>query len=196
MNKQLLPAIIVLTVLLAASCGKKEEKVLEAGTAGKGDPGYDYGLTVEKMQFHWRLDKDELRVKLRAPVAAWLSAGFNPSKGMKDANLIIGYLENGKAVITDQHGTDPKKHMKDIDLGGEDNVREPSGSRTAGETVISFTLPVRPSDELDRPILPDAVVLLAYGKSDEAAQQHLFWAKARVNLASGAYAVTLLKKEE
>lgn len=196
MGKLRLPAIAALAALLAVSCGKKEEKVLEAGTAGAGEPGYDYALTVEKMQFHWRLDKDELRVKLRAPVAAWLSAGFNPSKGMKDANLIIGHMENGRAVITDQHGVDTKKHRKDTDLGGEDDVREPSGSRTGGETVISFAIPVRARDQLDKPVLPDAVVLLAYGKTDEAEQQHLFWAKARVNLATGAYAVTLSRKEE
>lgn len=196
MKKRSFPAAAALAVLLAASCGKKEEKIIEAGTAGSGDPGYAHKLTVEKIQFHWRLDKDDLRVKLRAPVAAWLGAGFNPSKGMKDANIIIGYLENGKAVITDQHGTDPKNHRKDTDLGGEDNVREAYGARTGGETAISFTIPVRPRDELDKPLLPDAVVLLAYGKSDQTGQQHAFWAKARVNLASGAYAITLLKKEE
>lgn len=189
-------ATAVLAIFLAASCGRKEEKILEAGTAGTGDPGYAYKLTVEKMQFHWRLDKDELHVKLRAPVAAWLSAGFNPSKGMKNADLIIGYMENGKAVITDQHGIDPKNHRKDTDLGGEDDVRKASGSRTDGETVISFSIPVRPSDKLDKPILPDAVVMLAYGKSDQTVQQHAFWAKARVNLSSGTYAVTLLKKGE
>lgn len=194
MKNFMLAVTVFLAAILAVSCGQKREQVIEAGTAVAGDSGYAYKMTVGKMQFHWRADGKELRVKLQAPVKGWVSVGFNPGKKMKDANFIISTFENGRAVVTDQHGIDPKNHKKDIDLGGEDNVRDPSGSQTDTETEVRFAFPLQSPDRLDKPIRPDStVVMLAYGKSNQMAQQHVFWAKARVNLSTGSYAVTLMK---
>lgn len=191
----LLSTAAVFTMAFSVSCGHKKETVIESGTAKAGSDGYAYLLTVENMQFHWRADDQELRVKLKAPVKGWLSVGFNPGKKMKDGNFIIGTFEDGKAVVTDQHGIDPKQHKKDTDLGGEDNIRNPSGSQTDNASELRFAFPLKSPDKLDKPIRPDsAVVMLAYGKTNQMAQQHVFWAKARINLLTGAYSLTLLKK--
>ena len=190
-------ALAALLAALAVACGKKAEKVLETGNAAAGDKGYTYAVTVEKMQFHWRLDGGLLRVKLKAPVQGWLAAGFDPERGMLGSNMMVGYLEGGRAVVTDQHGTDPKLHRKDIDLGGTDDLRETWGRQDAAGTEIGFTLPLETGDKLDKPLRPEAVVLmLAYGTTNEMAKQHVFWGKARLNLRTGAYETTIIKREE
>ena len=187
---------LVLAAALAAGCAKKEAELpLASGTAGPGDAGYTYKLTVEKMQFHWRVDGNALHIKLKAPVTGWLAVGFDPSKGMQDAHMVTGYMENGKPVILDQHGIDPKHHKPDTELGGADDVKDPAGVQAGGETELSFTIPVKSADKLDKPIPLDGTdLMLAYGESNEIAQQHVLWAKARLNLRTGAYSETLIKR--
>lgn len=187
-------AAAVLAAALA-SCAKEQKMPLVSGTAGAGDPGYTYKITVEKIEFNWRLEGNDLRIKLKAPVNGWLSAGFDPTKGMQDARMVIGYMENGKPVVVENHGIDPKHHKPDTELGGENNVKDPAGAQADGATVISYTIPLNSADKLDKPINPDGTLLmLAYGESTELAQQHVLWAEAKLNLKTGVYAETLLKR--
>jgi hypothetical protein len=180
---------------LAAGCRKKEEMPLVSGTAGPGDAGYTYKLTVEKLDFNWRVDGGDLRIKLKAPVSGWLSAGFEPTKGMQDARMAIGYMENGKPVVVENHGIDPKHHKPDTELGGENNVKDPAVAQAGGVTEVSYAIPLTSPDKLDRPINPDGTLLmLAYGETTEMAQQHALWAEVKVNLKTGAYAEVLLKR--
>jgi hypothetical protein len=200
--KEMKNAVVALVAAFAMmavfSCAKEKDKeqVLESGKAAAGDAGYTYKITVDKMQFNWKAEASGLSVKLKAPTTGWLSAGFNPTQGMKDANFIIGLIKDGKAVITDQHGIDLKQHRKDTDLGGDDNIRNPAGSEMNNETEISFVIPLKSPDSLDKPITVngDTVVLLAYGQTKQMAQQHVMWARATVNLSTGAYTVNLLKR--
>ena len=189
-------ALALAVAAMVSGCAKKPEPIISSGTAAPGDSGYTYKLTVDPMEFNWRAEGGNLHVKMKGPAGVWISVGFNPTKGMKDANFIIGYVENGKAVVTDQFGTDPKQHRKDTDLGGTDDVKDAAGFENANETVITFTLPLNSGDALDRPISLDSntVVLFAAGKEKQTAQQHTFWAKAGVNLSTGAYAVNLIRK--
>jgi hypothetical protein len=193
----LLFTVCLAAALLSCSREKASETVLASGTAGPGDQGYTYKITDEKIQYNWRIDGAKLMIKLKAETMGWIGAGFNPTEGMKDATFIIGYVKNGAVTITEQHGTDLKQHLKDTDLGGSDNVADVDGRQANNQTEISFSIPLKSPDKLDRPIDPkgDTVVLLAYGMGTELGQQHVFWSRLHVNLSDGKYSITLKKKQ-
>jgi hypothetical protein len=177
--------------LLSCNKGPGSGTLPQSGSAVKGEQGYAYKISVEKIDFSWMIEGSNLRVRLRAQTPGWVGVGFNPSEGMKDANFIMGFVKDGAATITNQHGISLTLHKKNEELGGTGHVMNPAGSGTDSETEISFTIPLKTGDKLDRPIEPkgDTVVLLAYGPARQLAMIHSFRAKLRVNLSGGAYTI-------
>jgi hypothetical protein len=185
---------IVGGILLTCTKGKESEKALESGTAVKGDPGYRYKIMIDKIQFNWSVENKNLKIKLAAQNSGWVGVGFNSTDAMKDANFILGYVKDGAAVISNQHGISSTLHKKNEDIGGASHVMNPSGTEKNGMTEISFTVPLKTGAKLDRPIdvNGNTVVLLAYGQSKNLAQLHAFRAKLNVNLSNGSYSVLLM----
>jgi hypothetical protein len=199
MKKSLLVLLISFSVGAVFSCSKAadEQKLLLSGTAVKGDQGYTYKITLEKIQFNWRIDNNNLRIKLFAQTPGWVGIGFNPSEGMKDADFILGSAAGGTATISNQHGVSKTLHSKNTDIGGVNRVINPSGNETKNGTEISFTIPYKTGDKLTKPIsvTEDIPVLLAYGQSKHLMQLHSFRAKLTVNLSTGKYAVILMTEK-
>lgn len=194
-------AMFVTLMLMAGivSCSKekaKEEPKGISSTAEKGDTGYTYKISVENITFNWKAGKN-LAVKIKAKTTGWIGIGFNPSEGMKDANFIMGYVKDGKVTISNQHGTSKSLHKSNVDLGGKENVTAKAGSEKNGETELSFEIPFKTGDKLDRPVdlNGDTTILLAYGQSDLLAQQHMSRAKIKVNLSNGSYSVISVVKD-
>ena len=77
-------------------------------------PAYDHSLGDETMSFQWRLDagKNLIYVKLTGKTDSWVSVGFNPTRRMKGANFVMGYVKNGKVKATDHFGVDIFMHKK------------------------------------------------------------------------------------
>ena len=185
---------IMAGMLVSCKKGSQSGEALESGTARKGDPGYTYRIAVDKIQFNWSVENKNLRVKLAARNPGWVGIGFNPTDGMKDANFILGYVKDGVAVISNQHGVSSTLHKKNEDIGGAGHVMNPSGMEKNGITEISFTIPLTTGGMLDRPIdlNGNTAVLLAYGESKNLAQLHSFRAKLYVNLSNGSYSIVLM----
>jgi len=82
-------------------------------------------------------------------------------------------------------------------MGGADDFTEAGGSEKNGVTEITARVPLASGDSLDKPILSagDVKVLLAYGKTDRLAQQHMFRVRAVIDFATGKYAVYLKEKD-
>ncbi len=59
-----------------------------AGSAYSAD--YQHSIDVDKMKFSWSIDGDKLAASVSGPTTSWVAVGFNPTKAMKDANIIIG----------------------------------------------------------------------------------------------------------
>jgi hypothetical protein len=183
----------IIGIFLTCSKGTGN-KPIESGMAGKGDPGYTYKISIEKMQFDWAVAGDTINVMLKGQTNGWVGIGFNSTNGMKDGNFILGMYKNGQAVLTNQHGTASTMHKKNVDLGGNNHIKNPSGSEKNGVTEIAFTYPLKTGGRLDRPIdvKEKTIVLLAHGPSKELSQVHSFRAKLEVNLSTGKYSVLLM----
>lgn len=150
---------------------------------------YDHKLKKGKMEFEWKVDGKDLHIKVRAKTKGWVGIGFNPSKKMKGANILIGRVKSGKASVRDDWGTSTIGHSSDKKKGGKKNVSNVSGSEKGGFTELMFTIPLDSGDSVDTVIQPkgETTVILAYGRSDSYRLGHKFVTTLKVNLETGKF---------
>ena len=148
----------ILIVLISSSLGAGEWKSADAG---------DFHL-------EWMVDGLNLNIKVTAPTEGWIAVGFNPTKKMKDANIIMGYVEDGMVVIEDHFGSGQISHRNDGSLGGSDDVMNKSGSERNGVTELSYTIPLNSGDPYDRVLTEGHTykVILASHSKDKITMKH------------------------
>ncbi len=130
--------------------------------------------TAASVTLQWAVKDKNLYVILSAPTDGWVAVGFEPTRMMKDANIIIGYVKGKKVVIDDQFGVRPTSHAPDTDLGGTNDVTILGGSDIGGTTTLKFSIPLDSSDTFDRKIERGTAytVLVAYGVKDNLYAYH------------------------
>ena len=151
---------------------------------------YDHEITVQKMVVSWKIDGPNIQVKLSAPTKGWVGIGFNPSDEMKDAKFILGYVKDGKLVLTDDFGTADTKHEPVETLGGKSDVTSVGETLQGDTTTIEFVMPLASTDSKGCKIDPagNTTVLLAYGPDNDSFKiKHKFRTKISVNLTTGEY---------
>lgn len=138
------------------------------------------------MTLRWRVVADELEVELSAPTRGWLAVGFRPTRAMRDANLLIGYVAGDEVVITDQFGTSMTSHREDEEIGGTRDVTIISGSETDAGTTLRFRIPLDSGDEHDRALVAGETIpaILAYGpdSADDTRTYHASRAAIEITL--------------
>jgi hypothetical protein len=150
---------------------------------------YQHSLQIDQMRFDWSIDGANLAVRIAAPTTGWVAVGFNPTDMMKDANIIIGYVKNGKVEISDDFGTRVTQHSSDEKKGGASNVTVVGGSESGATTTLEFIIPLNSGDANDGIIDPqaDTKVMFAYGPDrDSMKMKHTFAKTVTINLGSGA----------
>ena len=150
---------------------------------------YDHELEAKGATFAWKVDGETLHAKVSAKTEGWVAVGFNPSKLMKDANFILGYVKDGEVTVVDHFGDKSTGHSPDEKLGGTSDVTVVGGSEEGGVTTIEFTIPMNSSDKYDSVLSADGdtVVLLAYGPDrDSFKPRHKSRVEKIVNLGTGA----------
>ncbi len=137
-------------------------------------------LTVEDFLLTWTVEEGTLTITAQAPTTGWVAVGFEPTAAMKDADIIIGYVENGSLFLRDDFGDGHISHSADTELGGSDDVTAISGTEEGSLTSISFSTPLDSGDSYDRQLTPGTTVkvILAYGPegSDDFEGYHA-WAE-------------------
>jgi len=157
-------------------------------TGGLYAAEYQHSLTVDKMTFDWSIEGENIAIKLAAPTKGWVGIGFHPTVEMKGANIILGFVKDGKVEIEDDFGNQPTIHTADTKREGKDNVTVIGGSETGDITTLEFSIPLRSDDPNDGSIEPngDTKVILAYGPDrDSTKLKHQFAKTITVNLAGG-----------
>lgn len=158
-------AVPLLSILAAVvfGCGSEASGDEVVQTSEEGN-----SITVEGFVLEWSIEENSITITAEAPTTGWIAVGFEPSAAMKDANIIIGYVENGELFIRDDWGDGHISHSPDIELGGSSDVTAIAGSEGGGKTTISFSIPLDSGDEYDRELQPGSVykVILAYGPDD------------------------------
>jgi hypothetical protein len=122
-------------------------------------------LSVDDVSLSLETDGTDLTIGITAPTTGWVAVGFDPSAAMKDANIIIGYVEGGEVFIRDDWGSGHTTHEPDTEMGGTDDVTVVSGSESDGVTSLTFTIPLDSGTPGDKAVAPGNTydILLAYG---------------------------------
>ena len=149
---------------------------------------YDHEVKAKNISFAWKIDADKLLGKISAKTDGWVAVGFNPSTKMKDANIIIGYVDGKEVKIYDHFGDKATGHSEDTKEGGSEDVTLVSGVEDGGMTTIEFTMPINSGDKLDGALSVDSdtALILAYGERDSIKARHKYRTEMTVNLGTGA----------
>lgn len=155
--------VVAMAVPLLAGGGQEDE----APTPIPLRDGFTRG-DAAGVDLQWRIEGERITVQMTAPTTGWVAVGFDPSRMMKDANMIIGYVAEGELVIADDYGTGNTSHGRDTDNGGTDDIVEAEGSEENGQTQITFAIPLDSGDPTDRPLAVGNSynVIVGYGPDD------------------------------
>ncbi len=131
--------MLVLVLFGIFAGGQKENEVWLTTT--------DYEVVLdENWSFSWRFVDQEIEFTLNTPTTGWAAIGFDPSRMMKDAHYIIGYVSNGSVFLRDDFGTGDTMHVADTSIGGTEDVRLISGTEQDGKTTLVFAIPMDSGD--------------------------------------------------
>lgn len=177
MKRQLAGIQIALALVLIPACTSGAE----AGNNTPGAPDSPIVHTVDGVTLTIRPATDSLLISISAPTTGWVSVGFEPSRVMKDADIYIGYVQDGEVFLRDDFGTGNTSHAPDTSLGGESSFTGLSGTEADGVTSITFTIPRNSGDSFDKVLAAGGSykVLLGYGPdgSDDYTTYHR-WVKS------------------
>ncbi len=135
--------------------------------------------------FELRFDGDEVEITLKAKTAGWVAYGLEPSRRMKDADIVIAFVKDGKAFARDDYGTSDIAHRDDAALGGSDGVLSVRGTESGGETTVVLRLARYPDDGKDKAFVPGRrKLILARGARDDFASKHVAAATVEIDIPS------------
>jgi hypothetical protein len=124
----------------------------------------------------WDFQGDVMNMALKAKTAGWVSIGFDPSSKMKDADMVLGLVDDsGRVYVVDAFSTGENgPHPADTDLGGTDDIIDFGGTESDGWTTIEFSRLANSTDLYDRNVWNGQVikVIWAYSLSDEFTGYH------------------------
>ena len=117
------------------------------------------------MEVHWQNDATDLYVGLVSPGTGWEAIGFDPTRKMQGANIIIGVVNKDGLVIEDHYGSAQTAHRADK----ESQILQASGREENGKTTIEFVIPLASDDPNDVSLVPGAevTIILAYHSSSD-----------------------------
>ncbi len=145
----------------------------EAAQDSSGAKPYSV-VKVHKFTFAYKVEGVNLCARVTYPTKGWVAAGFNPTIMMKDANIIMGALVNGKTVSSDEFGVTNVSHMPDTAIGGKNNIVQAECTLDGKFTTFSFVIPLDSGDPKDSKLTAGDKVklILAAGSSADFKEQH------------------------
>ncbi len=142
--------------------------MISAGEYGKTRTYGDY-------QISWSNDNTFICVGLKAKTPGWVAVAFGPESMMKNADMFMGYVADGKAQVDDTFSTgDFGPHPVDTQLGGTNDVIESAVKVDNGYTTVEFKRKLDTGDKYDKPVVKGTnKILWAYGSEPKATLKHM-----------------------
>jgi hypothetical protein len=126
-------------------------------------------------EIDWASDEEYIYVGLKVKTTGWVAVGIQPGLLMKDADMVLGSVEDGKASVSDQFSTgDFGPHKADTELGGTNDILEFGGKEAGGYTTIEFKRALNTGDKYDHPLSKGAnKIIWSYGSDDQSTIKHV-----------------------
>ncbi len=144
----------------------------------------DKKTELKDISVSWEVLENEIEFTLNAKTTGWIAIGFEPNKMMKDANIIMAYVKDGKLFIEDHYANGLTSHKPDTTLKGTNDVVGIEGIEKDGFTTVKFRIPQDSKDKFDKKLIPGEKykMILAYGKKDNFKSIHSFRASMEIKL--------------
>ncbi len=137
------------------------------GVIEKNEYPHELPLAGGKFTVYWRNDNEYLYMALEGQTTGWVAIGFEPSTAMKDADMIIGWVRDGKATVVDAYSTGLYgPHPPDEKLGGSNDILEYAGKEENGYTVIEFKRKLNTGDKYDKAFKPGQEIKFIFAMAD------------------------------
>jgi hypothetical protein len=125
------------------------------------------GYSGGEMIVSWRNDDEYLYLAMNGSTDGWLAIGFEPLEWMKNADMIVASVQEGKAVALDEYCTgNYGPHLEDTMLGGTDDIAEFAGNQKDGQTVIELKRKLDTGDKFDKQFSPGQAISMIWALSD------------------------------
>lgn len=141
---------------------------------------------IEKngMILRWRIENENLRVKVSAPSLGWVAVGFNTKPDLVGTNLIMGAVEEGFYRVDDRYIVTAGDHRAMQSLGVNDKILFRSGFETGNKTTIEFVIPRQAEDPYHIHLTAGSMyhLLLAYSMEDDFEHHSIMRTTIKINL--------------
>ncbi|MCQ8903490.1 MAG: DUF2202 domain-containing protein [Methanothrix sp.] len=124
------------------------------------------GYTGGVMTVSWKIDDEYLYMALNGSTRGWLAIGFEPSEWMKDADMVLGFVDGGARVLDEYSTGNYGPHIEDTMLGGTDDIMEHGGRSYGTHTVVEFRRKLDTGDRFDKVLRPGQSVSIIWAMSD------------------------------
>jgi len=133
---------------------------------------------------HWRSDEQYVYIGMTAKTTGWIAMALQPGSRMKDADMIFGFVKDGKVEVYDLYSTGNfGPHPPDTELGGTDDILVYGGKEEGGFTTIEFKRLLNTGDKYDISISKGVnKIIWAYGSNDSLAVKHSTRGYGEINL--------------
>ena len=177
-----------------ASKNVTEQKVTKTWTPDGviSDGEYSRNMTMTEVggsgrsfEVCWKNDAQDLYMAMKAKTLGWIAVGYEPTDWMKDADIVLGYVHDGNAIVQDQYSTgNYGPHVPDTELGGTNDIQEYGGRAENGYTVIEFKRKMNTGDKYDKAFVPGQAVPIIWSLSDSNSTEvrHVADGKGVMNL--------------
>lgn len=128
-----------------------------------------------KLVIYWRNDDEYLYMALEGQTNGWVAVGFGPTTGMKDADMVFGWVKDGDVTLLDLYSTGVTgPHPRDTDLGGTSDILDYGGMEDNGSTTIEFKRKLDTGDDYDKAFSRGQTVKIIWALAtvDELATKH------------------------
>jgi len=178
--------LFILTILILSGCAEETQSPsqtpmptppLEEEWSSDGiikAREYHGSNNYEDYTIHWRSDEQYIYIGMSAKTNGWISMAVQPGSRMKDADMVFGFVKDGKVEVQDLYSTgDFGPHPPDTELGGTDDILAFGGREEGGFTIIEFKRSLTTGDKYDISIQKGVnKIIWAYGSSDSSTVKH------------------------
>lgn len=126
-------------------------------------------------EIDWLSDGQYIYIGMEAKTAGWVAVAIQPGSKMKGADIVLGFVKDGKATVYDQFSNvDFGPHPQDTELGGTIDILEFAGKEENGYTTIEFKRKLDTGDKFDNPLAKGKnQILWSYGPDDTMTSKHV-----------------------
>eukprot|EP00058_Branchiostoma_floridae_P019171 XP_002604660.1 hypothetical protein BRAFLDRAFT_94822 [Branchiostoma floridae] len=128
--------------------------------------GFTHHETLDeagKYNLFWKFDEEKIEFEAQVQTTGWVGLGLSPNGGMPGSDIVIGWVKDGKAHLTDRYAEANAQPAVDESQDWE----LVSGNENGTHTVLRFNRKLTTCDSKDRVINKDTMrVIWAWHDED------------------------------